>query len=67
MLGGEPGPRADLAVLNAGAAIYAGGGAEDLAAGVQRTSRLSCQIALTGEMDGLEVRIPAESHNAQAY
>ena len=39
----------------------------DLAAGVQRTSRLSCQIALTGEMDGLEVRIPAESHNAQAY
>lgn len=39
----------------------------DLAAGVQRTSRLSCQIVLTAEMDGLEVRIPAESHNAQAY
>ena len=39
----------------------------DLAAGVQRTSRLSCQIALTGDLDGLEVRIPAESHNAQAY
>lgn len=37
----------------------------DLAAGVQRTSRLSCQIALTGDLDGLEVRIPAESHDLQ--
>lgn len=35
----------------------------DLAAGVARTSRLSCQIVLTAEMDGLEVRIPAESHD----
>jgi anthranilate phosphoribosyltransferase len=32
---GEPGAARDLAVLNAGAAIYAGGGAESLAAGVQ--------------------------------
>jgi anthranilate phosphoribosyltransferase len=31
---GEPGPPRDLAVLNAGAAIYAGGGADSLAAGV---------------------------------
>ena len=31
ILAGEPGPRRDLAVLNAGAAIYAGGGAADLA------------------------------------
>ena len=37
----------------------------DLAAGVQRTSRLSCQIALTPDLDGLEVRIPAESHDMQ--
>ena len=37
----------------------------DLAAGVQRTSRLSCQIALTGDLDGLEVRISAESHDLQ--
>ena len=29
----------------------------DLAAGVQRTSRLSCQIDLTEEMDGLEGRV----------
>jgi anthranilate phosphoribosyltransferase len=34
ILAGEPGPRRDLAVLNAGAAIYAAGGAADLAAGV---------------------------------
>ena len=33
----------------------------DLAAGVARTSRLSCQIDLTEEMDGLTVTIPAES------
>jgi len=31
---GEPGPARDLALLNAGAAIYAGGGADSLAAGV---------------------------------
>ncbi len=38
----------------------------DLAAGVQRTSRLSCQITLTEELDGLEVRIPAESRDLHA-
>jgi anthranilate phosphoribosyltransferase len=32
---GEPGPRRDLAVLNAGAAIYVAGQAEDLTAGVR--------------------------------
>ena len=37
----------------------------DLAAGVTRTSRLSCQIVLTGEMDGMEVRIPGESRDMQ--
>ena len=37
----------------------------DLAAGVARTSRLSCQILLTDEVDGLEVRIPGESHDMQ--
>lgn len=37
----------------------------DLAAGVTRTSRLSCQIVLTGEMDGVEVRIPGESLDMQ--
>jgi ferredoxin len=35
----------------------------DLAAGVQRMSRLSCQIVLSDELDGLEVRVPAESRD----
>lgn len=37
----------------------------DLAAGVARTSRLSCQITLTEALDGIEVRIPAQSHDMQ--
>ena len=37
----------------------------DLAAGVVRTSRLSCQIELTPALDGLEVRIPGEARNMQ--
>lgn len=37
----------------------------DLAAGVERSSRLSCQITLTTDLDGLIVRIPAESHDMQ--
>jgi ferredoxin len=37
----------------------------DLAAGVTRTSRLSCQIVLSEPLDGLEVRIPAESRDMQ--
>lgn len=37
----------------------------DLAAQVTRTSRLSCQIVLTPELDGLEVRIPGDVVNMQ--
>ncbi|MEJ2408420.1 MAG: 2Fe-2S iron-sulfur cluster-binding protein [Novosphingobium sp.] len=37
----------------------------DLAAGVARTSRLSCQIELTEALDGIEVRIPGVSHDMQ--
>lgn len=37
----------------------------DLAAGVSRTSRLSCQIVLTADLDGLEVRIPTEARDMQ--
>jgi ferredoxin len=37
----------------------------DLAAHVARTSRLSCQVELTAELDGIEVRIPAESRDMQ--
>lgn len=35
----------------------------DLASGACRTSRLSCQIELTPELDGLIVRVPADSHD----
>jgi len=35
----------------------------DLAAGVRPTSRLSCQIELTAELDGIELRIPGDSHD----
>jgi ferredoxin len=35
----------------------------DLAAGVARTSRLSCQIDLASDLDGLKVRLPAESYD----
>lgn len=37
----------------------------DLAAGVTRTSRLSCQIVLTDALDGLEVHIPEEARDMQ--
>ncbi len=37
----------------------------DLASGARRTSRLSCQITLTAELDGMVVSIPAESRNMQ--
>ena len=39
----------------------------DLAADIQATSRLACQIMLTEDLDGLEVRIPSESHDAQGF
>ena len=39
----------------------------DLAAGVARPSRLSCQIELTAEMDGLTVRIPATGHDMRGF
>ena len=37
----------------------------DLAAGVARTSRLSCQITLSEHLDGMIVRIPGESRDMQ--
>ncbi len=37
----------------------------DLASGARRTSRLSCQIVLTAEHNGLVVHIPSESRNMQ--
>ncbi|MDP3550103.1 MAG: 2Fe-2S iron-sulfur cluster-binding protein [Novosphingobium sp.] len=37
----------------------------DLAAGVTRTSRLSCQIELTEALDGLVVHVPSEARDMQ--
>jgi len=37
----------------------------DLAADVQPTSRLSCQIILNQDLDGLEVRVPRDSRDMQ--
>ena len=39
----------------------------DLAADVHATSRLSCQVLLTQDLDGLEVRIPSDSNDAQGF
>lgn len=36
----------------------------DLAFGLERTSRLGCQIIMSDDLDGLEVRLPAETRNA---
>jgi ferredoxin len=35
----------------------------DLAAHATRTSRLACQIILTGDMETLDVRVPPEARN----
>ena len=39
----------------------------DMAAGVRRTSRLSCQIVLDETLDGLSVDVPTESHDARRF
>lgn len=50
---GAAGPRRDLVVLNAGAAIYVGGGAADLATGVQRAIETIDSGAASGVLDRL--------------
>ena len=35
----------------------------DLAFGLEKTSRLGCQIVMTNELDGLVVRLPAGTRN----
>jgi len=36
----------------------------DLAFGLEKTSRLGCQLVITPELDGLVVKLPASSRNA---
>jgi 2Fe-2S ferredoxin len=36
----------------------------DLAFGLEKTSRLGCQIVITKDLDGLTVKLPASSRNA---
>jgi anthranilate phosphoribosyltransferase len=60
ILSGEPGPRRDIALLNAGAAILAAGRADDLAAGVEAAAAavdsgaaaaaLEAYVALSAEL-----------------
>ena len=35
----------------------------DLAWGVRPTSRLGCQVTVTDELDGMELRLPAQTNN----
>ena len=37
----------------------------DLAFGLTATSRLGCQIVMTPELDGLRVKLPSSTRNAQ--
>lgn len=38
----------------------------DLAFGLTETSRLGCQVKMTADLDGLEVRLPSMTRNMQA-
>jgi len=38
----------------------------DLAFGLEETSRLGCQIVMTEELDGLTVKLPKATRNAQS-
>lgn len=51
ILEGEPGPRADLVVFNAAAAIYAAGAVEDLRGGVEAARAAIASGAAAGTLD----------------
>ena len=53
VLAGEPGPARDVVVLNAGAAILAGGGVHDLAAGADRAAEAVDSGAAEGVLERL--------------
>ena len=53
VLAGDPGPARDVVVLNAGAAILAGGGAHDLASGAERAAEAIDSGAAEGVLERL--------------
>ncbi len=57
VLGGEPGPRADVVALNAAAALYAAGAVDDLAAGLDRAR----EVLASGAAGSLKDRWVARS------
>ena len=59
VLGGEPGPARDVVILNAAAAILAGGGAHDLTAGADRAREAIDSGAALGVLERL-VRLSGE-------
>ena len=61
VLEGEPGPLADVAMLNAGAAIYVGGRAESLQDGVEIARRTIASGAARGKLDELRTRSTARA------
>jgi len=56
ILGGEPGPPRDIAVFNAGAAIYAAGRADDVAAGVRAAQAAIDDGSAARTLDALVAR-----------
>jgi len=59
IFGGETGPRRDIAVLNAGAAIYAAGRADDIAGGVEAAQAAIDDGSVTRTLDDLIARTVA--------
>ena len=59
VLAGEPGPARDLVLLNAGAAIFVGGGADDLGAGIEAAAQAIDSGAARDVLDRL-VSLSAE-------
>ena len=54
VLGGEPGPLADVTALNAGAALFVGGAAESFEAGVERAREALASGAAAGKLEELK-------------
>ncbi len=52
ILAGEAGPRAELALINAGAAVYVGGGADSIAEGVEAARTALAEGAAAGALEG---------------